>query len=77
MTTNKPPLEIRYRDRLRAHPGKGMATLFTLAGGLMGAANESTTILAGAVMGALCMGSILWGIVLWTARTQPVREDEL
>ena len=75
--TNKPARKIRYRDRLRAHPGKGVATLFTLAGGLMGAANESTTILAGAVMGALFTGVILWGIVLLTARTQPVREDEL
>lgn len=77
MTNNKTTRKIRYRDRLRAHPGKGVATIFTLAGGLMGAANENTTLLTGAVMGAFFTGVVSWGIVLLTARTQPVREDEL
>lgn len=77
MTTNKPARHIRYRDRLRAHPGKGIATLLTLAGGLAGASRENEPILVGAAVGVLFMGMIVWGIVLWTARTQPVREDEL
>ena len=77
MTNSKPTRKIRYRDRLRAHPGKGMATLFTLCGGLAGASNESATLIAGAIMGALFVGGIVWGMVLWTARTQPVGEDEL
>lgn len=69
--------KIRYRDRLRAHPGKGMATLFTIGGGMAGASNENAPLLAGFVVGALFVGVFVWGIVLWTARTQPVREDEL
>lgn len=77
MTTNKPVRKIRYRDRLHAHPGKGVATLFTLGGGLAGASNENAPLLVGFVAGALFMGVFVWGIVLWTARTQPVREDEL
>lgn len=77
MTDIKKPRKIRYRDRLRAHPGKGMATLFTLFGGLAGAANETMPLIAGAVIGATLCGSFVWGIVLWTARTQPVREDQL
>ena len=77
MTTNKSVRKIRYLDRLRAHPGKGMATLFTLVGGLVVASNESESILGGFAAGALFTGIVLWGIVLWTARTQPVSEDEL
>lgn len=77
MARNKPARKIRYRDRLRAHPGKGAATMFTLFGGLAGASNESATILGGFVAGAMIMGGVVWGIVLWTARTQPVSEDEL
>lgn len=75
MTTNKSVRKIRYRDRLCAHPGKGMATLLTLYGGLAGASDETAPIIAGFVAGALSVGVIVWGIVLWTARTQPVRED--
>lgn len=77
MSTSRLARKIRYRDRLRAHPGKGVATVLTLAGGLAGASNESAPLLAGFVAGALFMGVIVWGIVLWTARTQPVHEDEL
>lgn len=76
MTANKTVRKIRYRDRLNAHPGKGVATLFALGGGLAGASNESAPLLFGAISGALFMGVIVWGIVLWTARTQPIREDE-
>lgn len=76
MTTDKSVRKIRYRDRLSAHPGKGVATLFTLGGGLGGAASENMPLLAGFVAGALFTGVIVWGIVLWTARTQPVREDQ-
>jgi len=77
MTANKPARKIRYRDRLRTHPGKGVATLLTLCGGRAGASNENAPLLAGFVAGALFMGVFVWGIVLWTARTQPVREDEI
>lgn len=77
MTTNKQVRKIRYRDRLRAHPGKGVATLFTLYGGLAGTLNENASILLGFLAGASFIGVTVWGIVLWTARTQPVCEDEL
>jgi len=75
MTTNKTVRKIRYRDRLQAHPGKSVATLLTLGGGLAGASNESAPLLFGTVAGALFMGVIVWSIVLWTARTQPVERD--
>lgn len=32
MSTSRLARKIRYRDRLRAHPGKGVATVLTLAG---------------------------------------------
>lgn len=64
-----------YWQRLRAHPGKGYATMFTLLGALVGAQRHDAS-LESAIMGALVMGLFCWGIVLWTARTQPVHEDD-
>ena len=64
-----------YWQRLRAHPGTGYATMFTLLGALSGAqrhdASLTTTIVGAAVMGIIC-----WVPVLLTARTQPVHEDD-
>ena len=64
----------RYIDRLKAHPGVGMAFLITLMGGLAGMANESMSAMHGFVFGLIVMGAVCWPIVLWTARTQPVDE---
>jgi hypothetical protein len=62
---------MTYLKRLKNHPGKGMATLMTLFGGLAGASNENSPIIAGFIAGSLALGALCWGIVLWTARTQP------
>ena len=63
-----------YRDRLRAHPGKGSATIMTGLGATAGLSGDTGSWGAAAV-GALIMGGVFWGIVLWTARTQPVGDE--
>ena len=65
-------MTVRYRERLKAHPGKELAFIMTIIGGLGGVANDSFSPLAGFIFGLLAMGIPLWSIVLWTARTQPV-----
>lgn len=65
-------MKPKYIDRLKAHPGKEMATYMTLLGAFAGMSNKHFSVLGGAIFGALIMGSITWGIVLWTARTQPI-----
>lgn len=65
-------MKVRYRDRLKAHPGKELATIMTIFGGLAGMANDSFSLGGGFIFGLLAMGIPLWSIVLWTARTQPV-----
>ena len=63
-----------YMDRLKAHPGKGSATIMTGLGAFAGLSGD-TGSWEGAVFGALVMGGICWAVVLWTARTQPVGDE--
>jgi len=65
-----------YWQRLKAHPGKRMASGMTLLGGIAGMANDSFSTAGGFMFGASVFGIICWPIVLWTARTQPLPERE-
>ena len=65
-----------YFKKLKAHPGKGMATGMTLIGGLAGMSNESFSLVGGFVFGAAVFTAAFWPIVLWTARTQPLPKNE-
>ena len=69
--------EPTYMDRLKAHPGVPIASMMTVIGGFAGVANESMTTLGGFIFGACVFAAVTWPIVLWTARTQPVHEDDL
>jgi len=66
-----------YLDRLKSHPGVPVASMMTVIGGFSGAANESMGAIDGFIFGACVLGVVCWPIVLWTARTQPVHEDDL
>ena len=58
-----------YRDRLKAHPGKGSAWMMTFLGAGVGLSGGAWQL---AVLGAAVFGGFCWAVVLWTARTQPV-----
>lgn len=64
-----------YWTRFKRRPGLPGVLMLTLAFVFAGLANESITWLAGVCVG-LIAALPYWVIVLWTARTQPVREDE-
>jgi hypothetical protein len=54
-----------YFQRLKDHPGLGVATILTIMGALAGGSNESfNNIWCGSLFGAAFMGGFVWGIVL-------------
>ena len=56
-----------YFKRLRAHPGIGVACLFTVIGFVAGAENKSFPgWWQGGLFGMAALGSICWGAVLLT-----------
>lgn len=63
-----------YWKRLRGHPGVPGACVCTLALPLAGAGNKSGWL--GGVIVGLVAAAVVWAIVLWTARKQPIREDD-
>jgi len=65
-------MEVRYIDRLKAHPGVPTAAFMTVAGGMAGGLNESMPVLVGIAVGSVVTSVVCWIPVLITARTQPV-----
>jgi hypothetical protein len=53
-----------YFERLKDHPGLGMATIMTLMGTFAGASNKSFGVMEGALFGTIAMGVFVWGMVL-------------
>ena len=57
---------MTYWQRLKRHPGVGMATMLTIAGGTAGASRGDG--LGGVLFGVLVMSALAWLPVLITAR---------
>lgn len=64
-----------YYKRLRGHPGVPVAGLVSFLFPLAGVGDEKGWL--GGVIAGLVAAAVVWAIVLWTARTQPIREEEL
>lgn len=62
-----------YWKRLRGHPGVPIAAAGTFFFPAVGLGNSDW--LAGVIAGAVA-SAVIWAIVLWTARAQPIREDD-
>ena len=63
-----------YWKRLRAHPGVPIAAAGTFFFPLAGLGDENGW--QGGVIAGIAASAVVWAIVLWTARTQPIREDD-
>lgn len=64
-----------YWKRLRNHPGVPTASVLTVAFCLAGMSRDDVSLMQGVVIG-LVTSLFMWAIVLWTARTQPLPEQD-